>query len=67
MESLVSAAQNAARFLVLLDENILPPHLHATSGVNLQTYNAVGELRGGVIIIDNLHAIEMSNDVRPFY
>ncbi len=48
-------------FLMVLA--FLPPHLHATAGVNLQANHAIGEFRSRVCIICNLQAVEMSDNV----
>jgi len=48
-------------FLMVLA--FLPPHLHATAGVNLQANHAIGEFRSWVCIICNLQAVEMSDNV----
>src|SRR6266850_6833059 len=49
--------------LLLLDENILPPHLHSSTGVNLQAYHAIGEFWRRVGIVHDLHSIELRHDV----
>src|SRR5216683_4414624 len=49
--------------LLLLDENILPPHLHSSTGVNLQAYHAIGEFWHRVSIVHDLHSIELRHDV----
>src|ERR1051325_3352184 len=50
--------------LTLLDLNVLPTHLHTSSGVNLQRDYAFGEFWRGIAIVDHLDAIQTSNDVR---
>src|SRR6267143_1990064 len=49
--------------LLLLDKNILPPHLHASAGMNLQTNHALGEFRRRVAKLHDLHAVELRHNV----
>src|SRR6266850_8445122 len=49
--------------LLLLDKNILPPHLHASAGMNLQTNYALGEFRRRVAKLHDLHAVELRHNV----
>src|SRR6266849_7204127 len=50
------------RLLLLLDENVLPPHLHAPAGVNLQADEALRELGRWIGVIRHLHAVKMRYD-----
>src|SRR5205809_7584041 len=58
-----SALVQEPMLLLLLNENILPPHPNAAAGVNLQANHAIGELRRVVDEVHDLHAIELRHDV----
>src|SRR3981189_1801876 len=53
--------------LLLPNENVLPPHLHASTGVNLQANHAIGEFRRRIRKVHDLHAIELRHDVVALY
>src|SRR5467141_4042982 len=49
------------------NENVLPPHLHASAGMNLQANHAIGEFRRRVRKVHDLHAVELRHDVSALH
>src|SRR5256885_2924524 len=49
--------------LFFRDVNILPTHLDAAAGVNLQTDHAIAEFRGRVNVVHRGHAVQAGDDV----
>jgi len=49
--------------LLLLDTTVLPSQLHAASGVKLLANLAIREFRRGVMVVRNLKAIQMNDDM----
>jgi hypothetical protein len=63
MHQILALFESAVPFLLFADVKVLPPHLHAPTGVNLQADHTLGEFWSWIRIVHNLYAIQMSNDV----